>query len=159
MWQAFNHTDEENTRWAWLRAVEWASWPLFMSQPVVPVLLYFYRWQLVLVATLIVSLAWSVFIVPHSVAPRLATAGVFFVRLKVIAVPAIAYLLWRQGRTPIAVVALLWPLLGPLVAGWVMMIPLALFSLTPLGRAAQVGIVQRRFLVTIGAITLGDYQQ
>jgi hypothetical protein len=53
------------------------------------------------------------------------------------------------AQTLIAVVALLWPLIGSF-AQWVMILPSALLSLTPLGKASQIGPVQARFLLAIG---------
>ena len=40
-----------------------------MSQPVVPVLLYFYRWPVVLGAVVAVAFIWRAIIVPFWVAP------------------------------------------------------------------------------------------
>ena len=39
MWNPSEHTKEENTKWSWLRAIEWGQWPLFMSQIFAPLLL------------------------------------------------------------------------------------------------------------------------
>src|SRR5262249_25951839 len=64
--------------------------------------------------------------------------------------PAMAYLLWRRGDTVTAVVALIWPVLGPMVAQWILIIPTAFLELTVLGNAAQIGPVQMRFLAAIG---------
>jgi hypothetical protein len=38
-WNGEEHNDDENFLWAWLRAVEWSLWPLFIAQPIVPFLL------------------------------------------------------------------------------------------------------------------------
>jgi hypothetical protein len=34
MWNPDRHPDEENLRWAWLRAIEWKHWPLFFPEAV-----------------------------------------------------------------------------------------------------------------------------
>jgi len=150
MWNSSGHSNDENVRWSWLRAVEWLSWPLFMSQPAVPVLLYYYPWPAVLGTVVVVAFLWRAIVVPFWVAPRLAAFGPMFVMLKFLAAPVMAVLLWQRGDTPVALVALLWPVAGPTFAQWFMILPTALLSLTPLGEASQIGPVQTRFLLAIG---------
>ena len=150
MWNPSEHSNDENVRWAWLRAVEWLGWPEFLTQPIVPVLLYFYPLSVVFWALAGVSFLWRLFIVPLWVSPGLAGAGIFIVRLKFIAAPVAAYLLWRRSAPALAVAALVWPLLGPFVIQWLMMIPFAPISLTRLGQATQIGMIQKRFLAAIG---------
>ncbi len=104
MWHASEHTDDENVRWSWLRAIEWVNWPLFVSQPVVPVLLYFFPWPGVVGTVVLVSFLWRAFVVPFWLAPRLADAGPLFVLLKFLTCPVMAYLLWQRGQTLIAVI-------------------------------------------------------
>ena len=48
MWTASEHSDEDNLQRAQLRGIEWIGWPLFLSQPIVAVLLYFYDWRWIL---------------------------------------------------------------------------------------------------------------
>jgi hypothetical protein len=117
---------------------------------VVPVLLYFYRWQAVLGVVLAVAFIWRLAVVPFWVAPALAFAGPFFVKLKFISAPILAYLLWQRGDMPLPIAALLWPLVGPPIAAWIMILPTALLSLTPLGKASEIYVVQSRFLLAIG---------
>lgn len=46
-------TEEEYERWSHLRACEWGEWPLFIIQPVAPVLLLLFQWwQLAIVIDL-----------------------------------------------------------------------------------------------------------
>jgi hypothetical protein len=150
VWKPTEHSSDENVRWSWLRAVEWIGWPLFLSQPIVPVLLYFYSWPVVIGAVVVVAFAWRALIVPFWVAPSLADMGPLFVPLKFISAPMMAYLIWRRGDAPIALAALVWPFLGPVVAQWALILPTALMELTPLGRASQIGLVQTRFLAAMG---------
>jgi hypothetical protein len=75
MWNSGEHSDEENIRWSWLRAVEWLEWPLFISQPVVPILLYFYRWPAVLGGVVAVAFLWRALVRPFWVVPSLANIG------------------------------------------------------------------------------------
>ena len=150
VWNPIEHSNDENVRWSWLRAVEWICWPLFLSQPVVPVLLYFYPWPVVIGAVVALAFAWRAIIVPLWVAPSLAGIGPLFVLLKFISAPVMAYCIWRRGDTPIALMALVWPFLGPVIVQWVLLLPDALLELTPLGKASQIGLVQHRFLAAMG---------
>jgi len=154
IWKAAEHSNKENVQWAWLRAVEWTEWPLFISQPIVPTLLYFYHWSFVLGLVVIATVMWKVLVVPCWVSPRLAWAGPAFVQLKFLTCPSMAYLLWQRGETALAAGALLWPLLGIAIANFIMVFPDALLSFTSLGKAAQVGSVQARFLWAIGSLSL-----
>jgi hypothetical protein len=108
MWKASEHSDDENVRWSWLRAAEWVGWPLFLSQPVVPVLLYFYHWPVVVGAVFVITFLWRAVVVPFWVAPNLANAGALFVKLKFIAAPGMAYLLWQRDEALTAAIALFW---------------------------------------------------
>lgn len=149
MWNAAEHSDAENIRWSWLRAVEWIQWPLFMSQPVVPELLYFYSWPAVLGGIVVLTFFWRALVVPFWVAPSLADIGPLFVPLKFIAAPAMAYLLWQRGDTPGAICAALFPLVSVMVVNLIMTLPYSLLLLTPLGKTSQIGLVQVRFLTAI----------
>jgi hypothetical protein len=111
-----------------------------------PVLLYFYPWPMVLGAVVVIAFLWRALLVPFWVSPTLAFLGPLFVKLKFVAAPVMAYLLWRRGDAIPAAAALLWPVLGPIVTGLIMALPQALLLLTPLGKASQIGPVQIRFL-------------
>jgi hypothetical protein len=153
MWRAKEHSDQENLQWAWLRAIEWIDWPLFMSQPVVPVLLYFYDWPWILVAVLLTTLLWRVTVLQWFVSVRLADFGPLFVLLKFVVCPVMAFLIWQRGNHAGAALALLWPVVILLIAS-----PLAIFQ-TLLGsffpifgheRTMYVGPVQERFMNALG---------
>jgi hypothetical protein len=150
MWIASEHSNDENMQWSWIRAVEWVGWPLFITQPIVPILLYFPHGPVLLIALVITTFLWRSLIVPFWVSPGLAFAGCYFVKLKFITTPPMAYLLWQRGDTLIAIAALFWPLLGPMVVGWLIAFPSSLLFLTPIGKASQIGLVQKRFLSAIG---------
>jgi len=151
MWDPTKHGDQDNLTWAWLRAVEWQHWPLFLSQPIVPVLLYFYPWVWVLGAMVVVSLLWTVCIVPYIVSPVLSYVGPLIVMAKFLTAPLVAFALWRNGQIEIAALALLWPFLGPLIVGWLLIIPEAALSPTSLGKHGQTGAVQRRLMERLAA--------
>lgn len=128
-------TEEELRRWLWLRSLEWASWPAFISQPVIPILFIFVWWPYVLAGLLVCSILW-IFVRYSYVSPRLSTLGAMFVgRLKwLAAIGASGYLFIHHDYTP-AVIALIWPF----VAGFVT-IP------------GQVGRVELAFAKKIGYV-------
>jgi hypothetical protein len=149
-WNPVLHSTEDNTKWSWLRAVEWVEWPLFLSQPVVPVLLYFYPWPWVLGVAAVTGFLWRLLVVPNFISPRLAGLGPKFVLLKYVTSPVVAFLLWRQNELWIAALALLWPLPGPFVLQLVISPLNALFAQSARGKASQIGIVQQRFMAALG---------
>jgi hypothetical protein len=152
MWKVTEHSKDENVQWAWLRAVEWKDWPLFISQPIVPILFYFYRWPAVIGVVLVITFLWKLTVTPFWVSAKLAYMGPVFVMLKFVTCPTMAYLLSQRSEIPLALVALLWPLLKLPIDMFIMVVTEAVLSLTAWGRAAQTGVVQARFLRAIGFI-------
>jgi hypothetical protein len=115
----------------------------------VPVLFYFFNYLLVIGALLVAIILWRALIVPLWVSPRLASLGPLFVALKFIASPVMCYLIWSRGDLPTAILALIWPLIGPIFVQWVLIIPNAIIGLTSFGKASEIGHVQNRFLTEI----------
>jgi hypothetical protein len=150
VWNPAHHSADENIRWSWLRAVEWIEWPLFLSQPVVPVLLYFYPWQWVFAGAALLSILWRLLVVPSFISTELADLGPLFVALKYVAAPTAAFLLWRENEPWIAALALLWPFLGLFVVQYSVTLMYVLFMGSAQGKASQIGIVQKRFLTALG---------
>ena len=132
------YTDEENLRWAWLRAVEWAAWPAFISQPLLPLLyLYFPVWQVVVVV-FCASALWAL-VRYHFVSPGLATASCLYVRLKWITIPVCAIIaIWKQHYLVAAAIAFV-----PLYAG-------------VLGIPGKIGVLQRQFMHRLGYLHAND---
>lgn len=141
MWNPHENTDDENLRWCYIRALEWASWPTFISQPIAPVAILFFPWWSVAIATVVATALWMLFIRHRFVSPAAAYWGALFVRLKWITCPVAAFFLWSRGSKVAAVVALLWPLVI-LVMPW----PLMLFGLGP----GRVGDIQTMFMRHLG---------
>jgi len=110
-WNAHAHSDEENVRWSWLRAVEWTSWPAFVSQPIMPVFLWLSptQWGGLVLALVALNFLWQFCISSKRVSVTLASLGCLFVRLKWIACPVAAYFLWHSDFPYQALAALLWP--------------------------------------------------
>lgn len=134
MWNPSEHTDDENLRWAWLRAVEWGSWPIFVSQPIAPLAFLFFPWWSVVIAVAALNAVWSLFLRYRLVIPALAFWGAFLVRLKWITCPVTAYLLWRLGMKGTAALAFFWPLA-------ILLVPRV---------PTQIGVIQKMFMRHLG---------
>lgn len=97
-----------------LRSTEWASWPLFVLQPVVPIMFLFVPWWTPIVAVLVLSYAWMLIRNKyHSL--RLTLLGSIFVRFKwvVSIVMALVFLIMSQFIQ--AALSILWPLVTMLL--------------------------------------------
>ena len=115
MWDPSQHTDDENTLWCWLRAVEWGIWPLFISQLYAPPLLVLLRWQYVVVGFFVANVLWA-FIRYSFISARLAGALAAQMILKwPVTIGCAVYLAWPQHDFSLAFLALLWPLVAVLL--------------------------------------------
>jgi len=82
----------------------------------------FFPWTKVLLVTVLAGALWTV--IRHwIVIPQLSWLGAWFVRLKRLACPLAAYLLWSRSHG-VAVLALLWPMA-------VLLLPITLVPLGP----------------------------
>jgi hypothetical protein len=160
MWIAAEHSDQDNLRWSWLRAIEWSGWPLFISQPIIPVLLYFYDWRWILLGVFLATLLWRMTVLQWSVSVRIVDIGPLFVLLKFLTCPLMAVLIWRQGHHIIAGLALLWPLVGLMLINWALAIihgflGAFVLRLSP-ERTIHVGPIQNRFMDDLGYARMED---
>jgi hypothetical protein len=134
MWSPAEHSDEDNLRWCWLRAVEWGCLPAFLSQVFAPVLLVFFSWQTVVLGIIVANSIWSLvryrFV---SVAFASFAAQAVFLLKWPIALSAGIYL-FTQDQKFAAALALLWPL----IVGFLGIPP------------AQVGELQNLFMSKLG---------
>ena len=110
-WKPSEHSDQENLTWSYLRAIEWGRWPIFVSQPVAPILLVFFNWGLVMVGVILVNIFWSFFLRYLFVSVTAAYWGAVFVRLKWLLCPGAAIYLFLHGKTVPAILSLSWPAL------------------------------------------------
>jgi len=110
-WNPLLYSDDENLRWCWLRAVEWGRWPIFISQPLAPVLLLFLSWQLVCAAVVAANIIWAIFVRYRFVSVHTAFWGAWAARLKWFTIPGAAIYLFSQGNNIAAVIALSWPII------------------------------------------------
>lgn len=109
MWNPAAQSDQENLMWCWLRAVEWGNWPMFISQPIAPLLMLVWPWQIVATAAIVANIFWAIFIRYNVVVPAMAYWGAFLVKMKWIACPLAAYLLYLRGDKIGAAIAFFWP--------------------------------------------------
>lgn len=110
-WQPTEHSNDDNLRWCWLRAVEWGRWPIFLSQPVAPILLLWFPWTYVISGTVVLNILWALFVRYRFISVFVADAGAMFVLLKWISWPVAVALLFLWHHQPEAWIAAFWPLL------------------------------------------------
>lgn len=150
MWKPERHSDDENLRWALLRAIEWKHFPLFISQPIVPVLIYFYPWPWVIGLVVIATFAWWFIVAPQFTPPTAVDIAVYFVWLRFAASPLMAYWIWESGHPWTAGLALFWPFAGNGIVLWLLMFPQAALASTARAKAAQIGVIQGRLMGRFG---------
>jgi hypothetical protein len=109
------YSDQENLTWCYLRAIEWCAWPVFVSQPIIPVLFLFLPWRIVVLSLVAINVLWALFIRHNLVIPPVATLAVFFVKLYWITIPVAVILLVLRGNYVLAGASLLWPWLAGIV--------------------------------------------
>ncbi len=135
MWSPTDHTDHENLQWAWLRAVEWGDWPIFISQPVAPIVLLFFPWWSVIIVVIVINVTWSLFVRYNVVITSLAFWGAIFCSIEVDFLPVrhdiFSGATVREGT---AALALFWPLV-------ILVAPRA---------STQIGVIQTMFMQCLG---------
>ena len=136
-WNPTQHTDQQNLRWCWLRAVEWAAFPAFLSQPVAPILFIFFPWYFVMLGVVTLGLVWR-FVRYSFVSVRIASAVVVpVVWLKWPASIGSSIYLFLHHQPVAGVLALVWSF----VAGW---------TGAAIGFPTQVGVIELAFAKKIG---------
>lgn len=135
IWNPSEHSDDENLRWCWLRAVEWGNWPLFIAQPIIPILFLFFPWWQIVIAIVILTWLWA-FIRYKYINITLADLGPLFVHLKwPISVGIGIYFLIKHNYF-LAVISAFWPL-----------ITLLILHFSP---PTQIGKLQKIFMARLG---------
>ena len=156
-WNSDKHSFEENARWSLLRAIEWDSWPFFISQPIVPIAFYYIVWWKIIIGLIFIQFLWTAFI-RTKVSVILANIAPIIVLTKWIICPVMAYLIFSRGQIWLAFLALLWPfvmLRGIMRPVWVAM-PF-IFKPFHLEVGYQpLDIIEERFMVKLGYINLFD---
>ena len=101
-------SEELRQRWCMMRAMEWGRWPIFVSQPIVPILFIFVPWWQVLVGLVIASWVWAIFRWAV-ILPRAAEFGAVLVQLRwPVSIVCGIYLAF-QSRYGEAALATFWP--------------------------------------------------
>ena len=135
MWNPAEHTDEENLKWSWLRAVEWGRWPIFVSQIYAPIMLLFLTWPAVIIAVVLSNILWAILIRYHHVSVGAASTAAVLTRLKWVICPVAAIFLLVSGNIANAFFALFWPLV------------IFIIGAVP---TVQVGKIQKMFMARLG---------
>ena len=128
------HSDQENLRYAWLRAVEWGRWPLFVSQSIAPILFIFFPWWEVTLTIFVLNLLWS-FIRYRYVGLFLVNMGSYADFLKWLTIPVAVIHFFISKNYHLALLSLFWPLV---------LFPLGVFTPT------QVGVLQKIIMNKFG---------
>lgn len=126
---------EEFDRASWLRSVEWGKWPLFLSQPVFPVMLVGLRpWTAGIV---VVALSWYWCLLRYRyISYDLMRSGVFWVRLKWLSIPVMAFYFGYHREWLSMFASLLTPVLIPFFG---ILVP-----------PADIGTIQKRIWQEVG---------
>ncbi len=113
-WNPAGHSLEENQQWAFVRAIEWADWPLFSSQPLAPALLVVFPWYYVLLSVVGVNSLW--WLIRYKwVSLRLADLGVILIKMKWPVAIGVGIYEFVNGRRTTAVISALWPAIAAIM--------------------------------------------
>ncbi len=112
--------------------MEWGRWPIFLSQPIAPILLLFLDWKTAVVTA---NVFWALFFRYQFVNVPLAYLGALFVKLKWLTILPIAVYLFAKGEMLAAMFSLFWPVLIFIIGA----IP-----------TTQVGRIQSMFMAKLG---------
>jgi len=108
-------TESELQRMLWLRAIEWANWPIFLAQLLAPILLVFFWWPYVIGGIVIMDILWTSIRYSY-VNFQLATIAAILVSwLKWPSAIGAAIYFFIQGNYFYGILALLSPLLIGLI--------------------------------------------
>lgn len=152
MWNPEEHTDADNIQWAFLRASEWRLWPLFVFQPVVPILLWFYPFFQVILTIILITFGWWFYIASTFTPNTSIDTAVYYTKLKLLTSPVAAFAIWSNEHPFVAALALAWPFFGNIIVLWLLMVPMAVFENTKKGRAARIGAIHKRMMIKLGYV-------
>jgi hypothetical protein len=99
-WNPLAHSDQDNFKWAFLRAIEWGRWPVFLSQGFIPILLLFFPWTWVLGGVIAANIVLWVAGAVIGVSVRLAYLGSFVNQIKWVIWLPCTILLFLWSRSP-----------------------------------------------------------
>ncbi len=114
-WDSTRHSEEENARWCHLRSIELLRWPLFVTQPVVPLCLLVLPWYVVVLSVLLLTALWTQ-VRSRYVSMALADIGPLFVYLKWPISIGVGIYFLIHGRYFLGLLAGLYPLCTLIIA-------------------------------------------
>src|SRR5947207_1106033 len=117
LWNPVEHTDQENLRFCLLRAMEWSSFPSFLSQAYGPLLFPFIPFWTFFLLLFLVNIFWRIFIRYKVVSVDLAFMGNFISRLKWITAPTMGIYFYIHDNIPLALASLFWPFIAIFLSG------------------------------------------
>ncbi len=133
-WNPSEHSDQDSLTWSYLRAIEWGRWPIFLSQPIAPLLILFFDWKAVVICVVVANAAWAL-VRYQFVSTSLAYFGALFVKLKWLTIPTVSVYLFSRGRPLSEIITLLW------------LIIIFIIGIVP---TTQVGRIQKMFMNALG---------
>jgi hypothetical protein len=115
-WDSTRHSEEENARWCHLRSIEWLRWPLFVTQPVVPLCLLVLPWYVVVLSVLFLTILWTLARYRY-VSVRVADFGPLLVYLKWPISVSVGIYFLIHGSYLLGLLAGLYPIFALIIAG------------------------------------------
>ncbi len=129
------YSDEENLKWCLLRGTEWGDWPLFITQPIVPILLLYFHWWNIIFT--LVALTWMWALIRYKyVSVILARYGAYFVFSKWFVSVGIAIYFLTKEQYFLAVFSGFYPLILIVI----------MFFVPP----TKIGVLQNKFMYKLG---------
>jgi len=135
VWNPDNKSDSMNRTWCYLRAIEWSCWPVFLSQPLMPLLFCLSGsivWR-ILIGIVIANTLWGIFTLKRPVNVLLAEVGIYFALLRFLTAPAAAVYLLLKGNYWLALAALV----SPFAASYLTLINLFIDQVLGIKRTAR----------------------
>lgn len=115
LWNPAEHPFEENAQWARLRAIEWKAFPVYISMPIVPVLLLRFQWYEVIIGLVLVAFFWIPIRWRFVSIPVASASAIFVAFMKWPSVIAMGALFLYKGIWLNSFISFFWPLLVILV--------------------------------------------
>ena len=117
IWNPVVQSPEQNQRWVYLRAIEWTSYPVFISITAFPVAIMFFAWWKVLIVILFSMILWT-FIRYKYVSIILSDLGAYFFFLRWIIIPiSVIFFIFHQNYFLSALSVIYYPF-SSLMAGF-----------------------------------------
>jgi hypothetical protein len=132
-----HESDENKAKWSLLRAIEWGQWPLFIAQPIAPLVLLYVSWVKLAITLIVLTWIWA-FVRYKFISLPLAQFGTLFVHTKWLTGMAVSVYFILQRNYKLAALVICWPL-----------VTLLLQFITP---STKIGVLQQMFANRIIAL-------